>query len=98
MAEKIAVTTDKLKINQQEWLKEFEKLEESFLETGDLLNKLEQFFIGKPVEAIREKGLKEQEEGVTVLAQLKAHLIKIEEITAIYDQAERSNRNVTTDN
>lgn len=98
MAEKIAVITGKLKKNQEEWLKEFGKLEESFLEIGDLLNKLEQFFMGKSVEAIREKGLKEQEEGVNVLAKMKAHLIKIEEIAAIYDQAERSNRNVTTDN
>lgn len=97
MAEKIAVTTEELKKRQEEWLEEFEKLKACFVETGDLFHKLEQFFMGKPVEAVRRKGLKEQEEGMAALAQLKAHLEKMEEIAAVYEQAERSSVNVATD-
>lgn len=97
MAEKIKVTTGKLRKKQEEWLKDFEKAEECFFEINDLLNKLGQFFGGKPVEKIREMGLKKQEEGRTVLSQLKKHIEKIEAIAAVYDQAERSSISVSTD-
>lgn len=98
MAEKIAVITDKIKIKREEWLRDLGKVEECFVEAGDLLNKLDAYFMGKPVEIIKEKTFKVQEEGTVVLAGVKVHIEKLGEIAAIYDQAERSNSNVTTDN
>lgn len=98
MAEQITVITDKLKLKQEEWLKNLGQIEKSFVEIGDLLNNLAQSFMGKPVEAIRAKTFKGQEEGMVVLARVKVHLEKLGEIAAVYEQAERSNVNVTTDN
>lgn len=98
MAGKIAVTTGRLRKSREEWSNDLKKLEMCFRETEDMFDRLEQFFMGKPVEAVRKKGVKEQEEGMAALAQLKAHLEKMEKIADVYDQAERSNINVTTDN
>ena len=93
MAEKIAVVTDKLKIKGKEWKRDLEKARECLAEAGDLLNKLDTYFAGKPVEIIKEKALKIQEEEITMLARVRAQIEKIDEIAAVYDQAEGRNLN-----
>ncbi len=98
MAEKVMVTTEKLKEKQEEWLLNFEQIRGGFREIEELLNSLEQIFMGKPVEIIREKAVRRQEEGMAVLTGLKIHLEKMEKIAVIYDQVERSNINVISDN
>ena len=98
MAEKIAVTTDELKKKQVEGLGLFDQIEASVTGMSDLLGRLDQFFVGKPVEVIKSNGFSQQEEGIAALKQLKVHLKKLEEIYRIYDQAERSNSDVISDN
>lgn len=52
MAEKIRVTTDELRKLQEEWLNLFGQIEAGFAEMNELMGRLEQFFMGKPVEAV----------------------------------------------
>ncbi len=49
MAEKIRVTTDELRKLQEEWLNLFGQIEAGFAEMNELMGRLEQFFMGKPV-------------------------------------------------
>ncbi len=93
MAEKIAVVTDKFKIKGEEWRRDMGKAKECLSETGDLLNKLDMYFAGNPVETIKEKALKVQEEEAAAFARVRAHIEKLGEIAAVYEQAERGNLN-----
>lgn len=97
MSGKLEVTTEKLKQKQEKWLEILRQIEVDFRETGEMLNRLEQSFMGKPVEIIKGKGIKKQEEGMADLKRLKLHIGKLEEIGELYEQAERSNANVTAD-
>lgn len=97
MAEKIAVTTGGLMKKQEEWTGFFKQIETSFTEMGGLLNKLNCYFSGSPVDTIKNRGLKMQEEGMICLKQLDMHLKKLSEINAVYEQAERSNQGAVTD-
>lgn len=97
MAEKMTVTTGSLAKRQEEWLALFKQIETSYSEMGGLLNKLEQYFMGSPVDTIKESGLKKQEEGMVCLKQLGIHIEKLSDINAVYEQAERSNQDVVTD-
>lgn len=97
MAEKITVTTGSLAKKQEEWHSLFKQIETEFTEIGGLLNKLEQYFWGSPVDIIKSSGLKKQEEGAVCLKQLGTHVEKLSEINAVYEQAERSNQDVITD-
>ena len=97
MAEKIAVTTGSLAKKQEEWLSLYKQIETGFTEIGGLLNKLDQYFMGSPVDIIKSSGLKKQEEGMACLKQLGFHVEKLSQMNAIYEQAERSNQDVITD-
>lgn len=97
-AEKITVTTGGLRKKQEEWLKLLNRAEADFTEMNELLSSLEQFFAGKPVEAVKRNGFKRQESGMSALKQLKEQVEKLGEIDTIYHKAERGSRNVITDN
>lgn len=98
MAEKLAVITGRLSGKQEEWIELFKQMETGFSEMGKFLNELDQHFMGGPVETIKSKGLKEQEEGMICLRQLGVHIEKLSDIYMNYEQAERSNQDVISDN
>ena len=98
MAEKIRVTTDELRKLQEEWLNLFGQIETGFAEMNELMDRLDQFFMGKPVEAVRSKQGIIQEQAADALEQLKTHLQKLTRMNQIYDQAEGENKNVITNN
>lgn len=98
MAETITITTEALRKRKEEWLEDLGELEKSFAGIETSFHQLEQFFCGKPVGELKTRGLREQREGMNALTQLRAQIEKTEEIAAVYDQAERSNQNVITDN
>lgn len=98
MAEKIRVTTDELRKLQEEWLNLFVQIEAGFAEMNELIGRLEQFFMGKPVEVVRSKQSIIQEQAADALEQLKTHLQKLTRMNQIYDQAEGENKNVITNN
>ena len=98
MAEKIRVTTDELRKLQEEWLNLFGPIETGFAEMNELMDRLDQCFMGKPVEAVRSKQSIIQEQAADALEQLKTHLQKLTRMNQIYDQAEGENKNVITNN
>ncbi len=98
MAEKIRVTTDELRKLQEEWLNLFGQIETGFAEMNELMDRLDQLFMGKPVEAVRSKQSIIQEQAADALEQLKTHLQKLTRMNQIYDQAEGENKNVITNN
>lgn len=98
MAEKIRVTTSELKKVQEEWIDLFCQIEAGFMEMNELMGRLDQLFMGKPVEAIKSRQSRIQEQSAFCLEQLKSHLQKLTKINQIYDQAEGENENVITNN
>lgn len=98
MAEKIAVTTSELKKKQEEWLIIFGQIEADFAEMNELAGRLDQFFMGQPVESIKNRRNELQEKAEASLEQLKIHLQKLTQIGRIYAQTEEENKNVITNN
>lgn len=98
MSEKISASTDEIRKKQEEWLDIFDRIRTGFDQINELMSNLNQVFMGKPIESIksRENGMREEVE--VCLEQLREHLQKLTQISAIYDQAEEENKNVITSN
>ena len=56
---------------------------------------LNAFFEGGPVRRLREQFIALGKEGEDAIEELKAHLMRLSEIAAIYERAERSNTDVS---
>lgn len=95
MAEQIAVTTEEIRKRKEDFLFIWSQMERKGKEISELFQSLWQFFSGKPVEAVIGREIKEREKGRKAFDNLKIQIEKLEEISRCYEEAERSNTNVT---
>lgn len=95
MAEQIAVTTEEIRKRKEDFLFIWGQMEKKRKEISELFQSLWQFFSGKPVETVIRREIKEREKGRKAFDNLKIQIEKLEEISRCYEEAERSNANVT---
>lgn len=95
-ADLIKVTSRELVRRQEEWLALAGWARESFQEAVTDTRELNGFFDAGPVRRLQRQFLELGKEGEAALKELKAHLSKLSEIAALYERAERSNRDVST--
>ena len=96
--ENIRVTTQELEKKQEEWLAVAKRGEEAFLNVADMAGKLEECFCGQIVYSLKRDFHKLGIEGKRAFGELCVHLKKLSVIAMVYDEAERSNTGVITDN
>ena len=95
MAERITITTEELRKKQEKWLQFLKNTKSCLEELEGLFDRLDNTFWGNPVAAVKTDSLKKLEEERRGFVQLEAHLGKLTEIAAIYEQAEGSSQDVT---
>lgn len=96
MAEKITVTSQDLLKEREEWLAVLEKARKDYLAAVLDSKKLVQFFDGNPVRKLQKEFVSAGEEGTKAFRRLKLHIEKLGEIAAVYEEAERGNVDVAT--
>ena len=94
-ADFIIVTPGALPGWQQGWLSLAGKAQENLLGVAAQTRELNAFFEGGPVRRLREQFIALGKEGEDAIEELKAHLMGLSEIAAIYERAERSNTDVS---
>lgn len=95
MAEKITVTSQYLLDKQEEWTVIYMQAQENFLAAVMDTEKIPQHFWGNPVRELQKKFLSVGKEGKEAFGRMNTHLGKLGEIASVYENAERSNVNVT---
>ncbi len=98
MAEKILVTPRYLKGKEEEWADLAVKARKDFLSAAEHVQVLTQSFDGSPVKELVKRFACRKEEGIAAFRAFENHIRKLGQIAEIYEQAERENRNVTTEN
>ncbi|WP_160560662.1 hypothetical protein [Parablautia muri] len=98
MGERILVTTEYLKEKEEEWKELLGLAQNAYQEAAKSADKLEEYFSCKETAVIRKKFAVWKEEGMDVFERLKSHLGKLKSMALIYEEAERSNVNVTVPN
>lgn len=98
MAEKITVTSQDLLKSKEEWTVMLEQAREDFLTAVLDSEKLVQYFDGNPVRKLQREYVSIGKEGMEAFRRLKSHIEKLGEIAVIYENAERGNVDVTTNN
>lgn len=98
MAGEITVTSKELLARQQEWTAMLITAREEFLGAVMETEKLSRHFAGEPVEKLQKEFIALGREQTQAFRRLQAHIGKLGEIAAIYEEAERNNTNVTADN
>ncbi len=95
MAERILVTSQYLLEKQGEWKALSGKAWESFLEAVADTQRLSRHFDGKPVSRLQKEFISLGKDAAAAFGRMEVHLGKLGEIGAVYEEAERSNVNVT---
>ncbi|MDE6204301.1 MAG: hypothetical protein K2O16_00640 [Lachnospiraceae bacterium] len=98
MAEEILVTPRYLKGKEKEWTELVKKSRTSFLGAAEHVQVLTQSFDGRPVKELAKRFALRKEEGIAAFRAFENHIGKLGQIAEVYEQAERDNRNVTTEN
>lgn len=98
LAENIRITTQLLMDRQREWLVSARQAESAFLSAADTAGKLERCFLGQAVGSLKADFATVRDEGEEAFAQLCGHLEKLGRIATVYEEAERRNTGVITDN
>ncbi len=95
MEESILVTTEYLKDKQEEWRELLRQAQIIYQEAADSAEKLEEYFSCRETALIRRTFSIRKEEGIDAFETLMQHLEKLKSMALIYEEAERSNENVT---
>ena len=98
MAEEILVTPRYLKGKEKEWTELVKRARNDFLTAADHVRVLTQGFDGRPVKELDKRFALWEEEGIIAFRAFENHIGKLGQIAEVYEQAERENRNVTTEN
>lgn len=98
MGESILVTTEYLKEKGEEWRELLRQAQRAYEEAAKRAEKLEEYFYCKETEAIRKRFSLWKEEGKEAFESFMRHLSKLESMALVYEEAERSNANVTVSN
>lgn len=94
----IRVTTQDLRARQDEWLEAADRARGAFLAAADTGISLEKCFYGQQAYSLKTDFLTVKNEGEKAFGVLRKHLEKLSVIAGVYDEAERSNTGVVTDN
>lgn len=94
----IRVTTQDLRARQGEWLETADRARSAFLAAADTGINLEECFSGQQAYSLKTDFLTVKSEGEKAFGILRRHLEKLSAIAGVYDEAERSNTGVITDN
>ncbi len=98
MGERIRVTPEYLLQRKEEWIFLLGKAESAFLEGMGYGGKLEQYLFGSPVKEVEEQFRSRKEEGIKAFKALKDRLEMLGDIGTIYENTERSNKDVAPEN
>lgn len=98
MAENIKITTQYLKAKENAWAELAKQAENAFFQAAALGERLEQYFWGQIAYRLKTKFHEVEGEGKLAFEALRRHVENLNVIARVYEEAERSNAGVITDN